>query len=120
MGMFDDIQGEVKCLNCGEEFIADDQIKWADCELHQYNVGDSIPAKDGDGEYDWGSYARPTLDTQCPKCNTWQHFKAVVKGGVLTKLETTSVYTEREMKELDEWCQKIVENDRICMNRSKN
>ena len=26
--MYDNIQGEVKCLNCRETFIADDQIKW--------------------------------------------------------------------------------------------
>lgn len=35
---------------------------------------------------------RVTLDTQCPHCKTWQHFKAIVKNGVLEKLETTKVF----------------------------
>ena len=90
MGMFDYIQGEVKCQNCRKEFIAEDQIKWANCLLRCYNVGDKIPVTDG--EYDYGSYVRCTLDTQCPHCKTWQHFKAIVKNGVLEKLETTEVF----------------------------
>lgn len=66
MGMYDNIQGEVKCLNCRETFIADDQIKWRDCLLKYYTVGDRIPV--ADGEYDYGSWMRVTLDTQCPHC----------------------------------------------------
>ena len=101
MGMYDNIQGEVKCLNCGEEFIADDQIKWADCLLRYYTIGDRIPATDG--EYDYGSWVRVTLDTQCPHCKTWQHFKAIVKNGVLEKLETTEVFNINErFKEFEE------------------
>ena len=94
MGMFDNIQGEVKCLNCRETFIADDQIKWADCSLKYYTVGNRIPA--ADGEYDYGSFVCVTLDTQCPHCKTWQHFKAVVKNGVLEKLKTTEVFDIEE------------------------
>ena len=90
MGMFDNIQGEVKCLNCHKEFIAEEQIKWADCTLQYYNVGDSIPVEDG--EYDYATWIRPTLDTRCPYCKTWQHFKAIVKNGILEKLETTKVF----------------------------
>ena len=90
MGMFDNIQGEVKCLNCNEDFIADDQIKWADCLLEYYTVGSKIPVEDG--EYTYGSYIRPYLSTQCPHCKTWQHFKAIVKNGVLEKLETTEIF----------------------------
>ena len=48
MGMFDYIQDEVKCLNCSEEFIVEEQIKWTDCcTLHLYNIGDRIQQKMG-------------------------------------------------------------------------
>ena len=90
MGMFDNIQGEIKCLNCGKEFIAEEQIKWTDCMLQYYNIGDRIPSEDG--EYTYGSWVRSTLDAQCPHCKTWQHFKAIVKNGVLEKLETTETF----------------------------
>lgn len=90
MGMYDNVQGEVKCLNCGKGFIADDQIKWADCLLKYYTVGDKIPVLDG--EYNQGSYVRSTLDTQCPHCKIWQHFKFIVKNGVLEKLQTTDIF----------------------------
>ena len=97
MGMFDYIQGEVKCLNCGKEFVAEEQVKWTDyCTLHLYNIGDRIPAEDG--KYTYGSWVRSTLDTQCPHCKTWQHFKAIVKNGVLEKLETTETFDIEEMK----------------------
>lgn len=90
MGMFDEIQGEVKCLNCGNEFIAEEQIKWTDyCTLRLYNIGDTIPTEDG--EYDYATLIRHTLVTRCPYCKAWQHFKAVVKNGVLEKLKTTEV-----------------------------
>ncbi len=112
MGMYDDIQGEVKCLKCGKEFVAQEQIKWADCMLRMYNVGDSIPAEDG--EYDYATYIRPTMDDQCPFCHTWQHFKATVKDGILTKLETTSLFTEEELGRLYDWAKGITENDGIC------
>lgn len=95
MGMFDEIQGEVKCLNCGNEFIAEEQIKWTDyCTLRLYNIGDTIPAEDG--EYDYATLIRHTLVTQCPYCKAWQHFKAVVKNGVLEKLKTTEVFDIEE------------------------
>lgn len=77
MGMYDNVQGEVKCFNCGKEFIADDQIKWADCLLRYYTVGDEIPVPDG--EYTYGSWVRPTMNSQCPHCGTWNNFKAIVK-----------------------------------------
>lgn len=95
MGMFDEIQGKVKCLNCGNEFIAEEQIKWTDyCTLRLYNIGDTIPAEDG--EYDYATLIRHTLVTLCPYCKAWQHFKAVVKNGVLEKLKTTEVFDIEE------------------------
>lgn len=90
MGMYDNVQGEVKCLNCGKEFIADDQIKWTDCLLRYYTVGDKIPASDG--EYTYGSGVRSTLNSPCPYCGIWNNFKVVVKNGVLDKLETTGIF----------------------------
>ena len=95
MGMFDNIQGEVKCLNCGKEFIAEEQIKWTDyCTLQYHNIGDTIPAEDG--EYDYGSWIRPTLKTQCPYCKTWQNFKATIKNGILERLDTTEIFDFEE------------------------
>ena len=89
--MYDNICGEVKCLNCRKEFIAEEQVKWTDwCTLQYYNIGDKIPADDG--EYDYATWVRPTLNTQCPYCRTWQHFKAKVKNGILEKLETTETF----------------------------
>ena len=109
--MYDEIQGEVKCLKCGKEFIAQEQIKWADGMLRMYNVGDSIPAEDG--EYDYATYVRPTMDDECPFCHTWQHFKATVKGGILNKLETTTLFTEEEFGRLSDWAKGVTENNGI-------
>lgn len=92
---------KVKCHNCGKEFIADDQIKWADCLLRYYTVGDKICADNGDGEYTYGSYVRPSLDTQCPHCKAWQHFKAIVKNNILEKLETTEIFEQKVTKNID-------------------
>lgn len=89
MGMFDYVQGEVKCLNCRKEFIAEEQIKWADCLLKYYTVGDSIEAKDG--EYDYATRIRPNLVTQCPYCKAWQYFKATVKNGILERFDATEI-----------------------------
>ena len=94
MGMFDYVIGDVKCLNCKKEFVAEEQFKFADCELNHYTEGNSIPLKDG--EYSQSSYVRPTLDTQCPYCKTWQHFKFIVKNGVLEKFETTETFQINE------------------------
>lgn len=99
MGMYDEIQGEVKCLKCGKEFVAQEQIKWADCMLRMYNIGDSIPAEDG--EYDYATYIRPTMDDQCPHCRTWQHFKAIVRNGTLAKLKSTTPFTEEELEQIN-------------------
>lgn len=100
IGMYDEIQGEIKCVNCGKEFVAEEQIKWADCMLRLYKVGDSIPAKDG--EYDYGSFMRPKLIDQCPHCRTWQHFKAIVMNGALEKLESTTPFIEEELEQINE------------------
>lgn len=91
--MYDIIQGKVICLACGKEFVTDEQIKWSDCTFTHYKIGDKIPASNR--EYTYGSDVRTTLDTQCPYCNTWQHFKVVVRNDVLDRIETTELYNSQ-------------------------
>lgn len=49
MGMFDEVEGTVKCINCKMKFKAKDQIKWTNNRsCHVYHVGDPISAVFGD------------------------------------------------------------------------
>lgn len=89
MGMFDEIEGTVECINCKRKFIAKDQIKWTNNRsCHVYHVGDLISTVFGDGVYAYGSFVRDTLDTKCPYCLTYQNLIAVVEHGTLTELKT--------------------------------
>lgn len=89
MGMYDEVEGTVECVNCKRKFIAKDQIKWtSNRSCHVYHVGDLISTIFGDGVYTYGSFVRDTLDTKCPYCLTYQNFIAIVEHGTLTELKT--------------------------------
>jgi hypothetical protein len=89
MGCFDYVKGKIKCPNCKTIFEAEDQVKWTNCMLQEYEVGDKIPAKDG--EYTYGSSERGKLISFCPMCDSLISFKVVVKNGKVYKVKETGL-----------------------------
>ena len=89
MGCFDYVKGKIKCPNCNTIFEAEDQVKWTNCMLQEYEVGDKIPAKDG--EYTYGSSERGKLISFCPACDSLISFKVIVKKGKVYKVEETGL-----------------------------
>ena len=85
MGMFDIIIHRMECPKCNKEIEFSEQIKWADCIMHGYRVGDTIPADDG--EYDYATMMRPELVVECDYCGEKIRYKAIVENGILTKIE---------------------------------
>ena len=89
MGCFDYVKRKIKCPNCKTTFEAEDQVKWTNCMLQEYEVGDKIPAKDG--EYTYGSSERGKLISFCPMCDSLISFKVVVKNGKVYKVKETGL-----------------------------
>lgn len=99
MGMFDYVVGKVQCPKCGAEFEAEDQVKWtSDCFLFRYKVGEEIDAEDG--EYDYGSWIRPHLISDCPKCHAEVRLKATVKNHILVALEPIGLNDKQDTSEV--------------------
>lgn len=85
MGMFDIITHKMKCPKCNKDVEFTEQVKWTnDCALIYYKVGDMINADDG--EYDWATWIRPELITECKYCHEKIHYKVIVKEGVLREI----------------------------------
>lgn len=85
MGMYDTISHKMKCPKCNNEITFSEQVKWTNaCLLYNYKVGDKIDADDG--EYDYATWIRPELVTECSYCKEKIHYKVIVKDGILTEI----------------------------------
>lgn len=91
MGMFDTISGEVICPKCNKETKVQEQIKFANCILTDYKVGDKIYLIDKgkylpDGIYTQASYARPQMYGYCEYCDNRIPLAMEVKRGRLKRI----------------------------------
>lgn len=87
MGMFDKIEGTVRCPYCGEQTIVNCQIKWLTESLRKcktYHVGDKIPCVDA--IYTGGSTVRTVLVDKCKNCNHSIKMIAKVLNGKLDNI----------------------------------
>lgn len=89
MGMYDQIEGLVKCPYCGETTTVNCQIKWLSYSLRKlktYHVGDDIPCVDA--IYTGATTVRPVLTDRCEHCNHSIRFTATVKDSKLSSIDT--------------------------------
>lgn len=85
MGMYDTITHKMRCPKCNKKIEFTEQVKWTNgCLLIDYRVGDKIDA--ADGEYDWATWIRPELVTECTYCHEKIHYKVIVKDGILSEI----------------------------------
>lgn len=85
MGMYDTITHKMRCPKCNKNFEFTEQVKWTNgCLLIDYHVGDKIDADDG--EYDFATWIRPELVTECNHCNEKIRYKVIVKDGILSEI----------------------------------
>lgn len=76
----------MKCPKCNRDIEFAEQIKWTnECLLKYYKVGDKIDADDG--EYDFATWVRPELITECNYCKEKIRYKVIVKDGILTEIK---------------------------------
>ena len=88
MGMFDLIEGNVKCPLCGETTFVHDQFKWLlQSGMDTYTIGDEINLVDGD--YESATSVRPQLIGKCEHCGEEFAFGVTVEGGIIQEIYAT-------------------------------
>ena len=85
MGMFDTIVHTMPCPKCGKDTEIMEQIKWSECLLRYFKIGDKIDAVDG--VYDYATSMRPELVTECDNCHKEFRYKVIVKDGILAEIK---------------------------------
>lgn len=97
MGMYDTIHHSMKCPICKSNIEIEEQIKWADCLLGDYYIGDEINA--ADGIYDYATVVRPTLFSQCNNCLNIIYYEVVVWNGILCDIRPSKNWKEMSKRE---------------------
>lgn len=88
MGMYDYIEGEIKCPYCNNITLVNTQVKWIVPSwrmLKTYHVGDDIPCIDA--IYTGASTVRQTMTNKCKSCGHRIKFVARVFEGKLLSID---------------------------------
>jgi hypothetical protein len=90
MGLYDEIHAKIICPHCHKETEIWEQIKWTECTLSAYTIGDkiiNITNFDGIVEIDVATSMRDQLTGICEHCDGFIPFTLVLDNGVIKEFK---------------------------------